>query len=242
MRYTGSGAGAWTIVQATTAGFSAGYSVSLENRESGAVAYLTLTPVTSTINGAALMQIPYGYGITIVSDGANYFCSFYDWRNATQRQTLYKLGAASGNIANSETIVAQVQLPAGYLKQYDHIRIWVAMSKSGTTDTGTAVIRIGTAGTTADTQIFSGALVTAANQSYGQWFDLKIQSATTVRKEGFGGTGQASEGGGSATAYTTAVTISNISNSLWINVSILSGGATNTVKLEDCIMEYVPVQ
>jgi hypothetical protein len=240
VQYTGSGAGAWTIPSAATLGKS--FSVGIENRESGAVAYLTLTPTTSTINGAALVQIPYGYGINVFSDGANYTCNFYDWRNATQRQTIYALGAASGSINNSETICAQVLLPAGFLKQYDHIRIWVGMSKSGTTDTGLVGIRIGTGGTTSDTQIFTGSVLTAANVSYGQWFDLKVQSATSVRKEGFGGTGQASEGGGSSAAYATAVTISNVSNALYVSVTVNSSSTNNTVKLEDCIIEYLPVQ
>lgn len=172
--------------------------------------------------------------------------SFWTYDGTTRkpingRVTLYTLGAASGAINNSETIVAQIQLPAAFLHQYDRFRIFVGMSKSGTTDTGTLGVRIGTAGTTSDTQVFSGAIMGTTILSLGAWLHFKIQTATAVRKEGFGGTGQLSEGGGSTAAYTSAVTISNVSNSLYISVSILSSGATNTVKLEDCMIEYIPL-
>lgn len=58
-----------TIAQAGTAGFEDGYFVYLENIGAGAV---TLTPATSTVNGAATLVLQSGYGAILWSDGANY--------------------------------------------------------------------------------------------------------------------------------------------------------------------------
>lgn len=65
--FNNSGAVAVVLPQATGA-FSP-WSVFAQNRGAGAV---TITPVSSTINGAATFVIPTGQGFFIVSDGANY--------------------------------------------------------------------------------------------------------------------------------------------------------------------------
>lgn len=57
-----------TLPQATGS-FGAGYSFDVENLGAGTV---TVTPTTSTINGAASLQITQNRGCTIVSDGTNY--------------------------------------------------------------------------------------------------------------------------------------------------------------------------
>jgi hypothetical protein len=50
--------------------FASGWTVDLQNRGAGTV---TITPVTSTIDGAASLTIPQSAGVRIVSDGANYY-------------------------------------------------------------------------------------------------------------------------------------------------------------------------
>lgn len=62
-------ASAYTIAQAGTTGFEDGYFTIVENIGVGA---LTLTPTTSTINGAATLVLNSGMGMTIFSDGTNY--------------------------------------------------------------------------------------------------------------------------------------------------------------------------
>lgn len=57
-----------TIAQAT-GGFGAGWSVDLENLGNGTV---TVTPATSTVNGAPTLKIPKNTGCSLVSDGTNY--------------------------------------------------------------------------------------------------------------------------------------------------------------------------
>lgn len=58
-----------TLSVATTTGFTAGYSMDVQNLGAGTA---TITPTTSTINGAATLVLPQNYGCTITSDGTNY--------------------------------------------------------------------------------------------------------------------------------------------------------------------------
>jgi hypothetical protein len=58
-----------SLSQATTTGFTAGYSFDVENLGAGLV---TITPATSTINGKTTLVIPTNNGCTISSDGTNY--------------------------------------------------------------------------------------------------------------------------------------------------------------------------
>jgi fibronectin-binding autotransporter adhesin len=61
-----------SLSQATTAGFTAGYSFDVQNLGAGTA---TITPATSTINGAATLVLKTGEGATISSDGTNYIAS-----------------------------------------------------------------------------------------------------------------------------------------------------------------------
>ena len=58
-----------TLPQATTTGFTAGYSFDAENLGAGTV---TITPTTSTVNGASTLVVKQNFGCTISSDGTNY--------------------------------------------------------------------------------------------------------------------------------------------------------------------------
>jgi hypothetical protein len=69
---TNAAAVAVTLPQATAAsgGFGAGWAATFENRGAGTV---TITPTTSTINGAASFALGTNQSVKIVSDGTNYF-------------------------------------------------------------------------------------------------------------------------------------------------------------------------
>ncbi len=80
-----------SLSQATTSGFTAGFWFDVVNLGVGAV---TITPTTSTIQGAATLVLATGEGARIVSDGTNYF---------------YQPGTAAGDasvvkLAGSQTI------------------------------------------------------------------------------------------------------------------------------------------
>ena len=67
--HTNAAAIAGTLPQAGTS-FPSGWAVDVQNRGAGV---LTITPTTSTIDGAATLVLLPGQGIKLVSDGTNYF-------------------------------------------------------------------------------------------------------------------------------------------------------------------------
>lgn len=69
--FSNAGAVAATIAQAGGGGnFAAGWVASLKNLGAGTV---TLTPATSTVDGAATVTLTTGQGLDLYSDGTNYF-------------------------------------------------------------------------------------------------------------------------------------------------------------------------
>ena len=175
--------------------------------------------------------------VTDVGEGGNYYqysTALTRWRALNGVATIKDLGAPSANVAASETIVLQALIPAGAWQTNDVLRIYVDLSKSGTTDTGALAIRIGTAGTTADTAVFNlASYMAAATQSSGNIFDLKLLSATSVRRQGYTSTSNGHTYlGNSSNALDAAVTITSAAaNALYVSVSIASSGATNTVAM-----------
>lgn len=158
------------------------------------------------------------------------------WRPLAGQAMLASLGAAVSGITNSETIVLQALIPAGAWQTNDTIRVWFTGGKSGTTDTYLASVRVGTAGTTSDTAItgISGfTCMIAANFSGGWIWDIKLNSATSAQRLGASGA-QATSFTASAGAVAAATTITDASaNALYVSLSIYSGGATNTVSINN---------
>lgn len=68
--FSNAGAVAATIAQAGTGSFTAGWVTSLRNLGAGTV---TLTPTTSTVDGATTVVLCSGQGLDLYSDGTNYF-------------------------------------------------------------------------------------------------------------------------------------------------------------------------
>ena len=60
-----------SIAQAGTAGLTTGFFFDVLNTDSAGA--ITITPTTSTINGASTLVLAHGYGARISSDGTNYF-------------------------------------------------------------------------------------------------------------------------------------------------------------------------
>lgn len=69
LTFSNASAIAVTLPQAGTTGFTTGFSIDVQDLGAGTA---TVTPTTSTINGAASLTIPKNTGCTITSDGTNY--------------------------------------------------------------------------------------------------------------------------------------------------------------------------
>lgn len=161
-------------------------------------------------------------GALLMDDGAR-------WKGVNGQYLLKSLDVTSSNIANSETIVFQYQMPANLLQVGDRIRLFLNMAKSGTTDTGSVRFRVGTAGTTADAGVYSPTLISTSQRVAGVILDVRVESATSLQvlPNSFTGYGQAG-----TTALPSPVTISSTAaNALYLNVGIFSGGAADTVAL-----------
>lgn len=85
---------AYSIVAATTTGFTAGYSFDIQNKGAGTV---TITPTTSTINGSSTLAIAQNQGCTVSSDGTNY-----------QVSACSALGGAGLSAIANNTVIANV--------------------------------------------------------------------------------------------------------------------------------------
>lgn len=145
------------------------------------------------------------------------------WRPLAGQAMLASLGATVTGITNTETIFLQTLIPAGAWQTNDLIRITVAGAKSGATDIGVFTVRVGTAGTTADTSVFATTAMSAAGRTYGTVKDLKLTSATNSQDVPV-------YIGASSSALLAAVAISNASsNALYVSLSWTSGGTTDTI-------------
>lgn len=84
-----------TIAAATTSGFGAGFTFALKCGGAGTV---TLTPTTSTINGAATLVLITGQWALIWSDGTNYFALISSAGSSTGiTQTAFTSSSSAGD-------------------------------------------------------------------------------------------------------------------------------------------------
>lgn len=153
--------------------------------------------------------------------------------------TLASLDTAVTLIPNTETIAFQYQIPTAMWTIKDRLRISYTLTKSGAVDTGAVFIRVGTAGTVGDTNIYSGNIAVAGTRAFGVLTDFRLESATTIQTLGASGNtpGYSIAGAGASTAAVTVT--SAAANSLFFNVSIKSNGATDTVGLSDAVLQYI---
>lgn len=132
--------------------------------------------------------------------------------------------AMTDTVGTTETIVAQFQMPAAFLAVDQFLQFQYTQTKaSPVTAAGTTGrIYIGTAGTTSDTVLNDWAL-TGAQDGFGCRETYLIGSATSWRPMGNGNANDDNRYDGAATNSPTTVTMSNISNSLYITVTLQWG-------------------
>jgi len=173
-------------------------------------------------------------GNTLQDDGTR-------WKPLNGQALLASLDADSGTGGAAETIMFQYQIPAALLQVGDRLRLRLTMSKSGTAEVGNMKFRMGTAGTTSDTQLYSGAgIMSAPNRTMAVDLDFRVASATSLQQLSNNAAQSSSIGysGNGNNAYGAAVTISNISNALYFTVSGLTVVGTDTVMLREAELWY----
>lgn len=158
------------------------------------------------------------------------------WKPMNGCTVLATLDTVSSSIPNSEAIVFQYAIPANALQNKDRLRLRVSLTKSGATDTATMRFRMGTAGTTGDTLLYSGTALAAANRTSGIATDLRLETATTIQQLANSSSAGATVGYSAVanTAAAAAVTITSAAaNALFFSVSIFTSSTNDTVAMLD---------
>ena len=199
-------------------------------------AYTVATLPTPGTAGRMVLCTNFGVGGSVLMDSGT------RWKPVNGKTILATLDTAYGPVTNAaEAIAFQCPFPAAMLRATDRFRLAYTLTKSGTTDAGTVRFRMGTAGTTADTQLYSsGTGITTANRAGSNLIDFRIDSATTITQSG-------NSGGNSGIGYSVfgsgvslgPITISNISNALFFSLGLLSGGAADTLTLLEAQLEMI---
>jgi hypothetical protein len=147
------------------------------------------------------------------------------WKTfGTQAANAYIVEATPNTTTStSEVIIKSTLLPAGFLQIGDFVDFVIQVSKDNTTNAQTLTARIGTTGTTADTQASTSASVMGATTTNTtlRLFSFVVTSATTVDLI-------LATSGTAATTATRTVTIPNISNALYLSAGINNVTSTAT--------------
>lgn len=187
---------------------------------------------------------PTGASVFISNFGPKGSHWYYDgalWKPVGGRITMAATDADSASVNNNETIRLQALFPAGGLQVGDQFEIPWKVNKSGTTDTGSVRVRMGTLGTTGDTQLFSQTVLIAANRQGGALFGFRLNSATTVAQypitsaSGIGSGYPATAVGG----VPADTTISSVASATYVSVSILSSSTNDTIVLANGRIDFI---
>lgn len=161
------------------------------------------------------------------------------WKPVNGCTVLATLDTVSASIANTQTVVFQYLMPAGIMQANDRFRLFFTMTKSGTTDTGIAQVRVGTAGTASDTLVSFGANnLSAANLNGGFFWDFRAASATSIQQMAASSSvtqGYTVVGNGAFNAATAVTSI--VTNPTYVNLTIASSSTNNTVAVQDAQLQ-----
>lgn len=197
----------------------------------GAYTYANLPAASSVYPGSSAYVTDVGGGAFFVSNGTR-------WKPKNNHAVIYNKGAAS-TMTNTEAVVGQYLMPTNLVQQYDILRLRITIGKSGTSETATTRVRVGTAGTTSDTQITSSAMLATTNISYGWIADFQLTTATTLQKLGSAST-QFPYSSASTAAVPAAVAISSAaSNPLYFSVTNAQSSNAETFTLYSMTLELI---
>lgn len=209
----------------------------------GAAAVVWASGLTiETVEWSALPAAPQNEGlIRRISDlnDALFESDGVRWRPVNGVCVIAQLGTDWTMTGTTESFALKAPIPAGLLKNGDRLRLRFTAGKSGTVEAITFNLRLGAAGSTADTALQSYVLLNGTNISIGVLVDFKRLSATSIRKIGNGS--QATSYSGSATVgIASPVAVSNMdTNNLLLSFGLVSSAASETVTVADAVVELL---
>lgn len=146
-----------------------------------------------------------------------------------------------GLAQTAEQILDQVAIPAGTLGvNGDVLEVVLGLEKTADSETLTARLRLGAAGTTADAQLDSSSVLSTTLRSFGSVMYFRRVSATSVVRLGSAATSGFPMSAASA-GVNSAVTVANLDTTALIfsaSVALSVGAATPT--LQSFIVRKVP--
>lgn len=137
----------------------------------------------------------------------------------------------------TEAVIAQVALPPGLFRTGDYLRVFFAMTKSGTVDTNTCRWRLGTAGTTSDAALNSVSQPATTVIALGTHWALRAASNTTGTLASLPG----ASGFGTSTGSLSSVGSLNFSsntNYLSLTADMTTGGIETVTLVDFTVIHY----
>jgi hypothetical protein len=203
----------------------------------GSGTYAQMKAVTGMADGAMYLVTNYGRGGSLW----RYSASLTDWFPVAPTKVYENTGLITGVAQLADQLLVAMPMEAGLLAN-KVFRVTAALGKTGTTDAyGTLSLRMGTAGTTADTQVVSlNGAPPAASRSMGVEFWGRMASATSVNK--LGGTNFAAwNATGSSSVLNAATTIANVTTqATYIDLTTTMGGTTDSPQVGYVAVEIQP--
>ena len=143
---------------------------------------------------------------------------------------------SAGVASATEQIIKQYTLPPGLLGLAAWFKLNVLWAKTGTTDTSTVRMRLGTTGTVADTSVWTASLA-AANRTGPTSSAFFASSSTQLRLLTAAFATGFEAGAFSANPYPNNITVSDmLSNSLIMSLTQTPSGATDTPQIAHVIL------
>lgn len=161
------------------------------------------------------------------------------WKPVNGRALIGSIDTDVTMTGTTETVMFQKLFPAGALRNGDVLSLVYSIGKSGTSETTSVGIRLGAAGTTADTSLSAFGPMTTTNQSAGLWAEYSRVSATSVEKCGSGANNSAFVGP-AATTLNAPVTVANMdSNAVYLSLTMAQSAAVETATLRRLRLELI---
>lgn len=209
------------------------------------MSYINTSPiVTGTWSTISALSAPIAGQLAYVTDVGSGVVFLYNgtrWKPVGGRITLASLDMPVTGITNTEAFTLQSLMPSGFWQIGDRLRFYQMATRNNTTDNITYNVRIGTTGVVsgggADTVVLNGITVLSSTQLQTATFhEIALQSATSALMVATNSFGYSN---GTGNAIPAAVTISNVSNALYVSMTLKSASTSSTAGAQGAVMEYI---
>ncbi len=186
--------------------------------------YFYVGPWANRINGASAVDIAF---ITDIAGGSEWrwHSGTSAWWPLSQITICSVLGndvAATLQTAAQIVTSASILLPAGVCKAGQRIDSYVTFTKSGTTDTMTSAIKIGTSGTTGDATAHGATTTAAGSRQNSVGGRVRFRDATTWQVEAIAGV---------AVSFAAPTGTITSGAAVWFDAYTSQSGITDTVSV-----------